>query len=164
MAQAPRSSIEASVFDFRPRWRSALRPGVGIAWLAAWCGALWALASPWRQLGGLEPERLRWFEWWALASGVALGFTIGRGALDWARSGMGRTYLMAMRVALYAPGLVTAVALAALSIAGERGPTGVVATAFFSYWAGFDAAFGALPLMERGAHDQGEVRRSWDHL
>jgi hypothetical protein len=38
--------------------------------------------------------------------------------------------------------------LIALSIVGERGPIGVVATAFLSYWAGLDVAFGAVPLME----------------
>jgi hypothetical protein len=152
--------------------RLAVRRVAGAAWLAAWCGVLWAVAAPWRNLGGLESERLRWLEWWALCAGIALGFTMGAGARDWARSGVGRTHALALRVALYPPGLVAAVALVALSYAGERGPIGVVATAFLSYWAGFDVAFGAVPLMEGESYafarpldpDDADVRRSWDRL
>lgn len=154
------------------RWRQSVRRVAGALWLAAWCGVLWAVAAPWRNLGGLESERLRWLEWWALCSGIALGFTLGRGARDWARSGVGRTHALALRVALYPPGLVAAVALVALSFAGERGPVGVVATAFLAYWGGFDVAFAAVPLMEGESYafsrpldpDDADVRRSWDRL
>ncbi len=121
---------------------------VGTAWLLAWCAVLWAVAAPWRNLGGLESERLRWLEWWALCAGLALGFTLGRGVRDWARSGAGRTHARAIRIALYPPAVVAALALVALASVGERGPVGIVATAFLSYWAGLDVAFGALPLME----------------
>ena len=66
----------------------------------------------------------------------------------------------------------SAVALVALTIVGERGPVGVVATAFLAYWGGFDVAFGAVPLMEGESYafnrpldpDDGDVRRSWDRL
>lgn len=156
----------------RTKSRSAVRRAAGAAWVAAWCGVLWAVASPWRNLGGLESERLRWLEWWALCSGIALGYTMGCGARDWARSGEGRTYARAMRVALYPPGLVAAIALVALAWVGERGPIGVVATAFLSYWAGFDVAACAVPLMEGGSYrlerrldDGGDFdRSSWDRF
>jgi hypothetical protein len=103
---------------------------------------------------------------------MAFGFTLGRGARDWVRSGVGRTHARALRVALYPPGLVAALALIALSIADERGPVGVVATAFLSYWAGFDVAIGAIPLMEGESYafnrpvepDDAADRRSWDRL
>jgi hypothetical protein len=154
------------------RSRFALRRVAGGAWLAAWCGVLWAVAAPWRNLGGLESERLRWLEWWVLCAGIALGFALGRGVRDWARSGVGRTHAKALRVALYPPGLVAACALVALSFVGERGPVGVVATAFLSYWAGFDVAFGAVPLMEGESYafarpldpDDTEAGTSWDRL
>ena len=154
------------------RSRLAIRRVAGAAWLAAWCVVLWTVAAPWRNLGGLESERLRWLEWWVLSAGIALGFTMGRGARDWAKSGVGRTHALALRVALYPPGLVAALALVALSWVGERGPVGVVATAFLSYWAGFDVAFGAVPLMEGQDYafnraldpDDGEERRTWDRL
>jgi hypothetical protein len=153
-------------------WRKTLRRVAGATWLAAWCGVLWAVAAPWRKLGGLESERLRWLEWWALCAGIALGFTMGRGARDWVREGAGRTHVLALRVALYPPGLVAAAAMVALAIAGERGPVGVVASAFLSYWAGFDAAFGAVPLMEGRPYafarplepEDTDSRRSWDRF
>jgi hypothetical protein len=159
--------------DFKTiRPRFALRRAAGWAWLTAWCGVLWAVAAPWRNLGGLESERLRWLEWWALCSGIALGFTMGRGMREWVQSGVGRTHARALRFALYPPGLVAAIALVALAYVGERGPVGVVATAFLSYWAGLDVAFGAVPLMEGAAYafarpldpDDTDARESWDRL
>ena len=158
------------MFDSKLRWRGPLRRIAGWAWLFAWCGVLYAVAAPWRNLGGLESEQLRWLEWWALAAGIALGFTMGRGARDWAKGGVGRTHALALRVALYPPAIVAAAALVALSIAGERGPIGVVATAFLSYWAGFDVAFGAVPLIEGESYafnrpldpDDADTVRSWD--
>jgi hypothetical protein len=100
---------------------------------------------------------------------------MGRGARDWAKGGAGRTHALALRVALYPPAIVAAIALVALTIVDERGPVGVVATAFLSYWAGFDAAFGAVPLIEGesyafnrpldpGDSDDPDERRSWDRL
>ena len=144
----------------------------GVAWLATWCAVLWTVASPWRNLGGLESERLRWLEWWALCGGIAFGFTIGRAARDWVLAGGGRTLAIALRIALYPPALVAALALIALSVAGERGPVGVVVTAFLAYWAGFDVATGAVPLMDGEPYallrplepDDGSDRRSWDRL
>ncbi len=154
------------------RKRGFLLRAAGTVWLAVWCGVLWAVAAPWRHLGGIESERLRWLEWWVLCAGVVLGFTMGRGARDWAQSGIGRTHAAALRLALYPPGLVAAVALVALSVVGERGPVGVVATAFLAYWAGFDAAIGAVPLMEGRDYafsrpigrDEPEERRTWDRF
>jgi hypothetical protein len=145
----------------------------GLLWLAAWCGVLWAVAAPWRRLGGLESERLRWLEWWSLSAGVALGFTMGRIARDRAESEAGRTHARALRVALYPPAIVAVAALVALSASGERGPVGVVATAFLSYWAGLDVAFGAVPLMEGKSYafarpldpdDEAVPRESWDRF
>jgi hypothetical protein len=164
--------MEQSLDFPKVRLRVVGRRVAGGAWLAAWCGVLFAVVTPWRNLGGLESERLRWLEWWVLCTGIALGFTLGRGARDWARSGVGRTHARALRVALYPPGLVAAVALVALSSVGERGPVGVVATAFLSYWAGFEVAFGAVPLMEGESYaftrpldpDDTDVNTSWDRL
>jgi hypothetical protein len=112
-------------------------------------------------------------EWWALCAGAALGFTMGRGTRSWVKSGVGRTHARALRVALYPPAFVAALALVALSVVGERGTTGVVATAFLSYWAGLDVAFGAVPLMEGESYaflrpldpdDAEDERSSWDRL
>jgi hypothetical protein len=75
-------------------------------------------------------------------------------------------------VALYPPAIVAATALVALSAVGERGPVGVVATAFLAYWAGLDVAFGAVPLMEGKPYafarpldpDDEEPRAAWDRF
>jgi len=157
----------------RTRFTGFRRRLTGVLWLAAWCGVLWAIAAPWRQLGGLESERLRWLEWWSLSTGVALGFTMGRVARERAEAVAGRTHAQALRFALYPPAIVAAGALVALSAYGERGPVGVVATAFLSYWAGLDVAFGAVPLMEGRSYafarpldpdDEPVPRESWDRF
>jgi hypothetical protein len=87
-------------------------------------------------------------EWWVLCAGVACGFTMGRFARDWVQAGPERTHARSLRVALYPPAAVAAIGLVWLSATGERGPVGVVATAFLAYWAGLDVAFGAVPLMD----------------
>ena len=124
------------------------RQAAGTLWLAAWCAVLYLFAAPWRALGGIESERLRWLEWWAVAAGVGVGYAAGRLARDWVASAPGRTHARSLRVALYPPAAVAAAALVPLAAQGERGPVGVVATAFLAYWAGMDVAFGAVPLMQ----------------
>jgi len=129
--------------------RGAIRRLAGAAWLLVWCAALWCVAAPWRDLGGLESEFLRWLEWWELFGGLALGFTVGRGVRDVASTENGRTHAAALRLLLYPPALLTATSLVALTATGgRRGVIGVVVTAFLSYWAGLDVAVGAVPLME----------------
>ena len=161
------------MLDSRKSFAHLRRRIAGLIWLAAWCGVLWAIAAPWRRLGGLESERMRWLEWWALSAGVALGFTMGRVARERAESVAGHTHARALRLALYPPAIVAAAALVALSAWGERGPVGVVATAFLSYWAGLDVAFGAVPLMAGKCYafarpldpdDEPDPRDGWDRF
>lgn len=130
------------------RARRFVRRAAGHLWLAAWIAVLWAVAAPWRDLGGLESEFLRWLEGAGLATGAILGFTIGRFARDAALGHPVRTHASLLRVVFYPLAGITAAALVALSWAGERGPVGVVASAFLAYWAGLDLAMGAVPLME----------------
>jgi hypothetical protein len=114
----------------------------GHAWLGAWILVLWAVASPWRRLGGIETEFLRWLEAWALAAGVVAGFLVGRAIREVVR------VAPAVRLALYPPAAITAIVLVAMAWKGTRGPIGVVTTAWLAYGAGFDLAFGAVPLLE----------------
>jgi len=125
-----------------------VRQILGTLWLLTWCIVLYGVAAPWRHLGGLESERVRWLEWWSLCGGLAAGFIVGREVRDWARSGAGRTYVTALRWVFYPPAFFTAAALIVMAAREERGAVGVAATAFLSYWAGLDCAFGAVPLME----------------
>lgn len=126
----------------------ALRRLAGWVWMSAWIVVLYLVASPWRDLGGLESERLRWLEWFVLVVGMTLGFTLGRIARDAALGSPARTHARLLRFVLYPPAAITAAALIGLAWAEQRGAVGVVVTAFLAYWAGLDLAFGAVPLME----------------
>lgn len=119
-----------------------LRVAAGHAWLLAWMVVLWGVAAPWRELGGIESEYLRWLEIWVLGGGLVSGFLVGRRLRE--RAGG----LPGLRLALYPPAAITAAVLVALAWGGARGPIGVVTTAWLAYGAGFDLAFGALALME----------------
>lgn len=138
--------------DRHPRRKNLRRKLAGYAWTAGWMAALYAVAAPWRKLGGLESETLRWLEWVVLFGGLSLGFTVGRFARDAAEADPRRTHAGLLRVLLYPPAVLTAGALVAWSFVSERGPIGVAFTAFLAYWAGLDLAFGALPLMEGKAY------------
>ena len=128
--------------------RQVRRRITGYVWLMAWMIVLYLVAAPWRRLGGLVDERLRWLEWFVLLSGLALGFTLGRFGREAVAAGTGRTHACFLRFLLYPPALITAGTLIVLTLLDERGPIGVVVTALLAYWAGLDLAFGALPLME----------------
>lgn len=113
-----------------------------------WAAALYLVASPWRDLGGLITERLRWLGWFVLYSGVVLGFGLG----DYIREARPpetlRENLRLVRRMLTLPAVLTAAWLVVLQSLGQRDIAGVVFTGFLSYWAGIDVAVGAMPLME----------------
>lgn len=128
--------------------RGALRRVAGAVWLTGWILVLWAVAAPWRGLGGEETELLRWLEAAVLGTGLVAGFLIGTFARDAALSDPRRTHARLLRIVLYPPAILTAGSLIALAFVGKRGPAAVVATAFLAYWAGLDLAFGAVPLLD----------------
>ncbi len=128
--------------------RIRMRKAAGYLWLAAWVVVLYVVAAPWRSLGGLVDERLRWLEWCVLVTALPISFTAGRFARDAAVAGEKWTHLRLLRILLYPAAVLTAVGLVVLTWIGQRGPIGVVATGFLAYWAGLDLAFGAVPLME----------------
>lgn len=120
----------------------------GFGWLVAWLAILYVVAAPWRHLGGLVDDRLRWLEAVVLIAGLAIGFTVGRWGRDLVESIAGSTHHRLLRGVLYPPALLTAGGLLVLTILGMRGAVGVAVSGFLSYWAGLDLAFGALPLLE----------------
>ena len=136
----------------------------GWMWLSAWIGLLYTVAAPWRDLGGVEDERLRWLEAAVLLTGLCLGFTLGTLGRRTVLASRGHTYARLLRWTLVPPAALTALAIAALTALGARGPAGVVVTALLAYWAGLDLAFGAVPMMEgRSGPQPTPVRRedSW---
>lgn len=128
-----------------PFWK---RRVLGFAWLSAWISLLYLVAAPWRDLGGIEDERVRWLEYVVLLSALSIGFAVGRLGREAALAAPGRTHARFVRYLLYPPAVLTAAALVALSVLGGRGSIGVVVTGFLAYWAGLDLAFGAVPMME----------------
>jgi len=133
-------------------WRGVFRRwigrGLGVVWLLGWGVVLYAVVAPWRELGGLVGERLRWGARFSLCAGVILGYGLG----DWCRQGhpadSGRAHLVRSRRAVLPAAVLTAAALVWLRLTGRTDPIGVVTIAFLAYWAGWDVAFGAAPLIE----------------
>lgn len=129
------------------RGRGLLRRVAGWAWILGWGVVLWLVASPWRDLGGLVDERLRWLERFVLGAGLVIGWRIGALARRAARPGTGHCHATLLRRLLWPLAALTAAGLVLLRFTGRPDPIGVVLTAFLSYWAGLDLAFGAWPLV-----------------
>jgi len=123
-----------------------LRRATGIVWLAAWALLLYAVVSPWGELGGLVDERLRWLERFVLGAALLLGGFVGSCARQACRPGTGRTHAMLLRPLLFPVLLAGALALIALRLAGLREAIGILVTGLLGYWAGFDAVLAGLPL------------------
>jgi hypothetical protein len=127
--------------------RKLLRRGAGWIWILVWGVVLWNVAAPWRDLGGLVDERLRWLERFVLGAGSVVGWQVGAWGRRAARPGAGRSHAGLLRWLLWPLAGLGAAGMAALHFAGNPDPIGVVLTALLSYWAGLDLAFGAWPLV-----------------
>lgn len=121
---------------------------LGLSWLAAWCVVLYAVAAPWRDLGGFVQEQLRWLEWFVLMACLSTGFTVGRlGRMSAGRRDVPGHHGF-LRWLLYPIAAVTAAVLVALRWWGMDAPIGIAVTGFLSYWAGLDFGFAAVPLLD----------------
>ena len=147
--------------DAKDATRSSWRRAAGWLWLIAWLLLLCCLHSPWRQLGGLVGERLRWLERFVLPVALIVGCMAGKLGRDAARPGSGRCHAGLLRLLLLPPAALTAAALVVMRLLGLHDQIGVAFIAFMAYWAGLDIAFGAYPLME-GRHYafRGPIRQS----
>lgn len=126
----------------RRRLRRAL---AGAVRCAAWALVLWWLHRPWRHLGGLVHERLRWLETLVLLAGGLAGHTAGSLLRPWTRR-PGRSRLQALRAAAYPALAAGALATAALERAGRWELLLIVFTGLLSYGAGLDLGLAALPF------------------
>jgi len=125
-----------------------LRRAAGWAWFFLWIAVLFQVASPWRDLGGVVEERLRWLHRFVLLTGFGVGEMLGRQA-RWQLSGRSERYRRWLtRLLWHGPALVVAGCLLVLHLEGGRmGEIGVTLTGFLSYWAGLDAGRVVFPLM-----------------
>lgn len=129
--------------------RGSVRIGRRVAgwlWVSAWLAVLYAFAAPWRHLGGLVEERLRWLEHAVLAFAPILGCLVGSFVRDASQRGIGWTHIRSLRVVLWPLAAAIAVLLIVLRLTGNRDAIGVAASALLAYWAGMDLAVGAWPL------------------
>lgn len=121
---------------------------LGLLWLAVWIVVLYAVAAPWRELGGFVQEQMRWLEWFVLMACLSTGFTVGRlGRLSAGTRGHPGHHGF-LRWLLYPIAGLTAAGLVALRWWGMDAPIGIAVTGFLSYWAGLDFGFAAVPLLD----------------
>lgn len=126
-----------------PFWQRLL----GWTWLLGWICALWACHLARSDLGGLVVERTRWIEALVAQAAPIFGILAGLQARDRAAID-GSGYGHAFRQRFIPVGGGTALALAILRLLGQTEPVAIVVRAFIGLWAGFDAAVGALPLID----------------
>lgn len=124
--------------------KDATRRLAGWLRLAAWCALLYMIHSPWRELGGIVSERMRWSERFVLPMSLVVGCYAGS---------VWRSH------ALLPPAALTAAVLLVLKMMRLHDVIGVVFTAFAAYWAGVDISRGAYPMMlgereERSPEDE----------
>jgi hypothetical protein len=136
------------VNESRPSRQNGFLRAAGWLWAAAWVGVLYLVTYPWKHLGGLVSEQLRWTEWFVLGMGFIAGSTVGVFCRDAARPGTGRSHAGLLRFVWLPVAATTAAAMLALVCAARRDAIGVVFTAFLAYWAGLDLSIGAVPLMQ----------------
>lgn len=119
----------------------------GILWLGAWVVVVGAAHAPWRHLGGLVDERVRYWERVVLAAATIIGCFVGATARDAARPGSGRSHARLVRHVLVAPAGAAAILLLVLRQAGATDWIGVSTIGLLAYAAGLDIGIGAWPLL-----------------
>jgi hypothetical protein len=130
----------------RPLW---LRHCVTALWLAGWSALLWVVHSPWRGLGGLVSERLRWLERFVLAAGLIVGSGLGEIVCGAAESRFVRA--RRVRMLLYPAAVVGAGVMTVLRLTGRNDLIGVVLTGLVSFIGGAWMAFvGGGPTIPPG--------------
>jgi len=129
---------------------------LGWTWLLAWSGVLYLVASPWKELGGIVDERLRWFHRFGLCMGLAAGAIAGRHGRE---TGAGRVRYRRRwyRIAWYSLGAGTALLMITLTMTPPRnGEIGIVLTAFLASWAGIDFGWLIFPMLHGRSPDDEE--------
>jgi hypothetical protein len=131
-----------------------LRRLAGWAWLTVWSVLLYVVASPWKELGGIVDERLRWFHRFSLCMGLASGAVAGlhgREAPEYRQAGFRRLFY---RVAWYVMAGSAAILMVCLAASGGReGEIGIVLTGFLAFWAGLDGGISIFPLLHGRSPD-----------
>jgi hypothetical protein len=112
------------------------------------------VASPWKDLGGIVDERLRWFHRFSLCMGLAAGAIAGNHGREYG-AGRGRSYRRRWyRTAWYSLASITAVLMVVLATTPPReGEIGVLLTAFLASWCGIDCGWSIYPMLHGRSPD-----------
>lgn len=112
---------------------------------------VWCAHAPWRDLGGIVDERVRWAERAALVTAIWIGLVVG----DRARE----RPALRLRPALWPPTAAAAVVSAALQLAGRPWWATIVAGAWLGYVAGVDTGAAVARLLDGNPRSDDDV--SW---
>jgi hypothetical protein len=123
------------------------RRTAGLAWLAVWAVVLVFLFDLWSRLGGLVDERLRWCARLGLSGLPVIGYLAGLHAREMAGWGSGRSHASLVRWFWLPPAALTAALILTMTLAGLHDEVRATFGAFLAYWAGFDSAIAAWPLV-----------------
>ncbi len=126
----------------------------GWIWLLAWSSVLYLVASPWKDLGGIVDERLRWFHRFSLCMGLAAGAIAGRHGRE-VGEGRGPGYRWRWyRLWWYPLAFCTAILMVILAVFPPReGEIGILLTAFLASWAGIDFGWSIYPMLHGRSPD-----------
>ncbi len=108
-------------------WAASIRRAAGWLRFGGWCWLLWSTHAPWRQLGGIVGEPLRWAERTALPIAIWIGLVVG----DFVR----QAPAVRRRAALIIATLPSILAACVLQLCGF----GMAATAVTGCWLGYVA-------------------------
>ena len=126
----------------------ALRSTGGALWLAFWALVLHGIDRPWRELGGLLSERMRWTERFVLGAALIAGCLAGSVVRDATRdAGRSATARQLLRRAWLLPSASVAVVLVWLELRAAWPSILLVLAGWLGYWSGLDAACWAWPLL-----------------
>ena len=127
--------------------RRAVRGAGGGLWLAAWALLLYEVDRPWRDLGGVLSERMRWLERFVLGTAFVAGCLAGTLARDATEDAPDSRPMRVFRRAWLGPACFVAVLLVWLESRGDWPWILLVLAGWLGYWSGLDVACGAWPLL-----------------
>jgi len=124
-----------------------LRRVCGSLWLAAWGLVLVWLLDLWSALGGLVTERQHWWARLGLTAGPVIGCMAGQRARQMACWGSGWSHAALLRWFWLPPAALVCLTMLVLAQGHDHDAARAVFGTWCGYWAGFDAAIAAWPLV-----------------
>lgn len=131
-----------------------VRHAAGLLWLCVWAVVLFEADRPWRELGGLLGERMRWLERFVLGSAFVVGCLVGTLARDATGDAESHRPIPLPRRAWLVPSLCVVVAMIGLESRGAWPWVLLLLAGWLAYWCGLDVSRGAWPLLRPDVADE----------